>query len=200
MELGATKTVAGGTSDTVSIGQQIRALRRAKGISTADLATQIGRSAGYINNVERDRTDVSVTALSNISEALGVHISWFFQTTNLPDPEEAGLVVRAHNRRQLMLTRAGITEELLSPSLEGKSQMIISTFRPGAVTGSKPIRTDAEMAGMVVAGELLLSIDEEQFHLHVGDSFFVPKGASHKSENPGSADSVTLWVVTPPVY
>ena len=150
--------------------------------------------------MERDRTDVSVTALSDISDALGVHISWFFQATNLPEPEEAGFVVRANNRRQLQLTRAGIAEELLSPSLTGKSQMIISTFAPGAVTGSAAIKTDAEMAGLVLAGELLLSIDDQSFHLERGDSFLVPKGASHKSENPSSEDSVTLWVVTPPVY
>lgn len=185
---------------TLSIGLQIRDLRRAKGFSTVLLAKAIGRSAGYINNIENDRSDVSVTALNAISEALGVHISWFFQSINIPEPEEAGFVVRRGNRRQLRLTGAGISEELLSPTLTGESQMIVSTFAPGAVTGTAPISTDAEMAGVVLSGTLNLNIDNKEFHLNKGDSFLVPKGASHKSENKSGDDSITLWVVTPPVY
>lgn len=190
----------GDSIDRLPLGRQIRELRKAKGLSTAELADAIGRSAGYVNNVEHDRTDVSVTSLDQISKALGVHISWFFQAMSLPAPEEAGFVVRKDNRRQLTLAKGGISEELLSPTLTGKSQLIVSTFAPGAVTGSRAIRTDAEMAGLVLSGVLGLSIDEQIFHLEAGDSFFVPKGASHKSENRSSEDSVTLWVVTPPVY
>ena len=194
------KTNNDNAQTTLSIGRQVKDLRRAKGLSTAVLAKAIGRSAGYINNLEHDRTDVSVTVLNAISEALGVHISWFFQAINAPEPDEAGFVVRQGNRRQLRFTGVGISEELLSPSLNGKSQMIVSTFAAGAETGEAAITTDAEMAGLVLSGTLNLSIDDHEFRLNKGDSFFVPEGASHKSENKSAEDSVTLWVVTPPVY
>lgn len=190
----------GDSIDRLPLGRQIRELRKAKGLSTAELADAIGRSAGYVNNVEHDRTDVSVTSLDQISRALGVHISWFFQAMSLPAREEAGFVVRKDNRRQLTLATDGISEELLSPTLTGKSQLIVSTLVPGAVTGGPATKADAEMAGLVLSGVLDLGIDGRVFHLEAGDSFFVPEGASHESENGSSEDSVTLWVVTPPVY
>jgi mannose-6-phosphate isomerase-like protein (cupin superfamily) len=56
------------------------------------------------------------------------------------------------------------------------------------------------MAGMVLSGELDISIDDKQFHLEQGDSFIVPKGARRKCENKSAKDSITLWVNTPPVY
>lgn len=169
-------------------------------MSTADLALEIGRSVGYVNNLENDRNDVSVTALNNICNVFGVHISWFFQVINMPRPEEAGFVVREDNRRLLQFSKSGIREELLSPTLTGKSQIILSTFRPGAVTGEEPTNTDAEMAGVVISGSLELTVDDQHFELSEGDSFLIPPGASRKCRNSSENDSVTLWAVTPPLY
>lgn len=194
------ETDAGRDAGAIPIGWQVRELRKAKGISTAALATAIGKSAGYVNNVEHDRTEISVTGLKRISDALGVHISWFFQSANMPNAGEAGFVVRHDNRRQLQLAKAGIHEELLSPSLSGDIQMVLSTFAPGAVTGNVPTETDAEMAGMVLSGKLDLRIDDKQFHLQQGDSFLVPRGSTRICENKSAEDSVTVWVNTPPVY
>ncbi len=187
-------------TETMPIGRQIRELRKAKGLSTDALAKAIGKSAGYINNIEHERNEVTVTALKSIADALNVHISWFFQAINMPSADEMGFVVRHDNRRELQLAKAGIYEELLSPSLSGDIQMVLSTFAPGAVTGEKATKTDAEMAGFVLSGAIDLQIDDKQFHLEKGDSFLVPKGASRKCENKSSEDSITLWVNTPPVY
>ena len=128
----SSQTVEDRGAEPLPIGRQIRDLRKAKGFSTAALAKAIGKSAGYVNNVERERTEISVTGLKRISDALDVHISWFFQAMHMPTTAEAGFVVRHDNRRQLRLTKAGVSEELLSPSLNGESQMIVSTFAPGA--------------------------------------------------------------------
>ncbi len=187
-------------TEPLPVGIQIRELRKAKGFSTAKLAEAIGKSTGYVNNIENERTEVTVTALKGISDALGVHISWFFQVINMPSPEEMGFVVRHDNRRELQLAKAGIYEELLSPSLSGDIQMVLSTFAPGAITGETATKTDAEMAGFVLSGAIDLQIDDKQFHLEKGDSFLVPKGSSRKCENNSADESITLWINTPPVY
>ena len=188
------------TAGDTPLGEQIRELRKAKGLSTGNLAEAIGKSTGYVNNIENDRTEVTVTSLSQISQALGVHISWFFQALDLPAPEEAGLVVRHDNRRQLNLAGSGIFEELLSPTLTGDIQMVLSTFTPGAVTGNRPTTTDAEMAGVVLSGTLEISIGEQTFQLAPGDSFTVPKGTARRCANNSDEDCVSLWVNTPPIY
>jgi transcriptional regulator with XRE-family HTH domain len=182
------------------IGQQIRDLRKAKGISTANLATATGKSAGYINNIERGLSEVSLLVLNRISEALEVQLSWFFQGFNMEAPDEAGLVVRQKHRRQLKLSAAGVSEELLSPKVNSSVQMIRTTFSPAASSGDAAIPTTAEMSGVILSGELSLQIGEQVIQLEAGDSFLIPKGSLRRCINNGAEDSISIWVVTPPVY
>lgn len=188
------------TGLVIPIGEQIRALRKAKKMSTANLAVAIGKSAGFVNNIEKGRSEVSVTILKRVGDVLGVNISWFFQGFNSVTPDEAGLVVRQDNRRTLSLSQAGITEELLSPTVDAESQLLMTTIAPGASTGEAPITTDGEMTGVVLSGSLQLTIGERQFLLHAGDSFVVPKGVPHHSFNPGEEESRSIWSTTPPVF
>ena len=46
--------------ETLPIGDQIRALRKAKGLSTASPTTAIGKSTGFVNRIEHERTAVTV--------------------------------------------------------------------------------------------------------------------------------------------
>ncbi len=182
------------------LGQQIRDLRKAKGFSTARLAEAIGKSAGYINNIERGMSEATLLVLNRISEALGVQVSWFFQGFDMDAPEEAGLVVRQRNRRQLKLSAAGVSEELLSPNVTSDIQMIRTTFAPGASTGEEPVSTAAEMTGMLLSGELSLQVGDQTLELKAGDSFLIPKGERRRCLNNGSEDSISIWVISPPIY
>jgi len=182
------------------IGQQIRDLRKAKGISTANLAAATGKSAGYINNIERGLSEVSLLVLNRISETLEVQLSWFFQGFNMEAPHEAGFVVRQRNRRLLKLSAAGISEELLSPKVNSSVQMIRTTFSPTASSGDAAIATTAEMSGVILSGELNLQIDEQTLQLKAGDSFLIPKGSLRRCINNGTEDSISIWVITPPIY
>ena len=57
------------------LGGQIRDLRAARGMSLAALAEAIGKSIGYVSQIERGRSEISISTLKAISEALGVQIS-----------------------------------------------------------------------------------------------------------------------------
>lgn len=184
----------------IPVGQQIRELRKAKGMSTAAFANTIGRSAGYVNNIERGLSEVSLSVLRHISDALEVQLSWFFQGANTDRPEEAGLVVRQNTRRQLLLSAAGISEELLSPTVTSKVKMICTTIAPGASTGDTLIPAAAEMTGLVLSGELQLQIDDKVLELKAGDSFLIPDNAHRRCTNNGTEESVSIWVITPPIY
>ena len=182
------------------LGSQIRDLRVARRMNLAALARAIGKSIGYVSQIERGRSEISISTLKAISEALGVQISWFFQGYDPSVPAEHGHVVRREHRRRLDFPGTGIEEELLSPTLTGEAELILSTFAPGARSGDEQVSRMAEQSGYVIEGELELCLGAKRFRLRAGDSFRIGRGESFSAHNPGSGVSISLWVIAPPRY
>ena len=179
------------------LGADLRALRRSRSLTLAELALKIGRSVGFVSQVERGMSSPSIDDLRAIASALDVPVSWFFVSEGA-DPAERGTVVRAHARRMLGTRETGIVEELLSPDLGGSFEMFRSEFQPGAEM-REAVQRDTEEAGYVVSGELDLWIDEQHFHLNPGDTFrFDHK--PYRWRNDGAEPAIIIWVVSPPVY
>ena len=54
------------------LGEQVRNVRKSRGITLKELAERTGLSIGYISQIERDLTDPSLSTLRKLSEALDV--------------------------------------------------------------------------------------------------------------------------------
>lgn len=182
---------------TSSVGQDLRALRKARGLTLADLAAATDRSVGFLSQVERGRSEISITDLRKIARLFDVSLSWFFVHADVPD-HERGYIVRAHARRRVGSSDDGLLEELLSPDLGGSFEMVRSQFAPGAELPGDGFR-DTEEAGYLVSGELDLWIGGRQFHLKPGDSFRFDR-ETHRWRNPGAEPAVVIWVISPAVY
>lgn len=181
------------------LGVQVRELRAAKGQTLQTLAEKTGLSVGYLSQCERGRSKLTVANLLRIARALDVSINWFFQNSGDADAEESGIVVRAKNRRKVRISAAGLTEELLSPSLKGPLELIMSVLEPGADSGEAYSHKTDE-AGVVISGELELWVGERHFHLGLGDSFAFSGTIPHRWRNPGESTTKVVWVLTPPSY
>ncbi len=180
-----------------SIGAILRTLRKSRGLTLAELSLLIGRSLGWISQVERGLSDVSISDLRRIADAFDVPIGLFFHNEDAPDAER-GYVVRRAARHALGNSTDGLIEELLSPDLGGSFEMVRSIFEPGAEL-PEPARRQTEEAGYVVSGTLDIWLDEREFHLETGDSFRLA-GEAYRWRNPGEEAAVVIWVISPPVY
>ena len=58
-----------------TLGADLRALRKARGLTLTALAETLGRSVGWLSQVERDKSDPSITDLRHIAAALDVSVS-----------------------------------------------------------------------------------------------------------------------------
>lgn len=183
-----------------STGEQIRDLRKARGITITELADKVGRSIGYLSQVERNMSSVTIPTLQNIATALGVQVSWFFQGGNDAPEGERDFIVRRANRRSLTFGDTGVFEELLSPNLSGALELIITTFKPGSWTGEEDRMRQGEEAGFVIEGMLELWVEGQHFVLAEGDSFSFRRTGPHRCYNPGTSETRVLWVMTPPSY
>ncbi len=186
-----------------SLGAEIRALRKVKGLTLVEMAEQTGKSIGYLSQVERDITKPSVKVLQQIGEALGVDSGWFYPPGDDVDPREARFIVRARNRRRIAYSNLGytdylgMTDHLLSANLEGRMALGITTLKAGASTGDDAYSHGGEDAGYVLEGRVELTIDGEVFLLEPGDSYSFQSELPHRFYNPTRQKAVFLWAISP---
>ncbi|PKQ13507.1 MAG: XRE family transcriptional regulator [Alphaproteobacteria bacterium HGW-Alphaproteobacteria-1] len=180
-----------------SLGADLRALRKARGLTLAALAARLGRSVGWLSQVERDLSEPSISDLRQVAEVLGVPMSLLFGHASAPANEQ-GYVVRAGARRPMGSSEEGLIEELLSPDLTDDFEVIHSTFGPGSKM-QRPAQRPTQEVGYIVSGRLDLSIGTSRFTVGPGDSFRF-RGEPYAWANPYDTPCVAIWVIAPPVY
>ena len=185
------------TDQTETLGADLRALRKMRGLTLHDLAGQLDRSVGWLSQVERDLSSPSITDLRHMAAALDVSVSML--AGHVPaEPLEAGYVVRSGARRPIGSRISGLVEELLSPDLTDDFEMVHSTFEPHSEIGETVMRKTQEV-GYLISGRLDLSVGSHAFTIHPGDSFRI-RGEPFRWANPYDEAAVAVWVIAPPVY
>lgn len=180
-----------------SLGADLRALRRARGLTLVALAEALGRSVGWISQVERDLSKPTIDDLRAFAGAFGVPLSLFFGQSGAP-VDEQGYVVRQGARRRIGSGEGGLVEEMLSPDLTDDFEMVHSVFAPGSKL-KKPNSRPTQEVGYLVSGRLDMIIGGREFTLSAGDSFRI-RGEAYQWANPYGEPAVAIWVIAPPVY
>ena len=197
MAVGVASERPAAVADANGVGGELRALRKARGLTIAELALALGRSAGWLSQVERGVNEPAIRDLRRAAGFFGLPIGFFFRNDDAP-PGERGRVVRAASRRPLGTGEDGLVEELLSPDLHGGFEVVRSVFAPGSSLPEAATR-QTEETGYVVAGTLDLEIGGTWFRLEAGDSFRI-KEEPFRWRNAGDEEAVAIWIIAPPVY
>lgn len=179
------------------LASDLRALRKTRRLTLAETALKLGRSVGWISQVERGLSMPSIADLRAFADLFDVPLGLFFGH-DVADETERGTIVRAGRRRALGTSDTGLVEELLSPDLGGGFEILRSVFAPGAER-TAPSRRTAEEAGYLVSGTFEIEIDGNWHTLRPGDSFRF-KAKPFCWRNPGHEPAVVIWVISPPVY
>jgi len=180
-----------------TLGADLRALRKARGMTLERLAGELSVSVGWLSQVERDISSPDSAVLKRLADVFGVPLSLFFGATPAVAGEE-GRVVRAKNRRSIGEREGGLVEALLSPDLTDSFEVVHSTFMPGSSRKTATMRPTQEVA-YLVSGQLDIWLDDRFFAIFTGDSFRV-RNQSLRWSNPYIAPAVAVWVISPPVY
>ncbi|TDL90500.1 XRE family transcriptional regulator [Meridianimarinicoccus aquatilis] len=185
------------TQSLSSLGSDLRALRTTRKMTLGQLAERLGRSVGWLSQVERDISTPTMSDLEGFAAAFEVPISLFFGQADAPEAEQ-GRIVRKNRRRVIGERESGLTETLLSPDLTDSFEVIHSTFEPGAQRTEMLSRATQELA-WIASGKLDIWLDEDRFTVGAGDSFRV-RGQSYRWANPYAVPAIAIWIISPPVY
>lgn len=180
-----------------TIGADLRALRKGRALTLTEMAERLGRSVGWLSQVERDISELSITDLRQIADCLDVPVSMLFRHAAAP-AHEAGYVVRKNARRTIGSQIEGLAEELLSPDLTDDFEMVHSTFQPHSRI-KRPVCRPTQEVGYVLSGQLEIEIGGTIHLIHPGDSFRI-RGEAFRWANPFDTPAVAIWVIAPPVY
>jgi transcriptional regulator with XRE-family HTH domain len=177
-----------------SIGSTLRARRRARGLSLADVAEATQISASFLSLVENGRSDITIARLSRLVDFYGISI-----TDLLPGPAAAEPdVVRAAERRLIHSPAEGIDVFLLGPDTRRSMMPMLVVFQPGASLaeyGSHP----GEEFVHVLSGCLELTLmDSPPRLLRAGDSAYYPSDRSHLFANASEHETLEVVCVDSP--
>lgn len=179
-----------------TLGADLRALRKTRGLTLQDMANTLGRSVGWLSQVERDLSEPSIADLRQIAALLDVAVSSLFRSS--APINENGRIVRSESRRPIGSREAGLVEALLNPDLTDDFEMVHCTFEPHSQIGETVTRPTQEV-GYVMSGRLQITIEGDLYDLGPGDSFRI-RGTPFRWQNPHDTACTAIWVIAPPVY
>lgn len=189
-----------------TFGAEVRELRKARQMTLADLAQVSGVSVSHLSAIERGSVNPTLDKIARIALGLDVPEEWFFSRREGEGPLERTYVVRRENRRSLNLLYgkppevSGYSDALLSSSLGGAFHMGISEYLPHSEQVADEIYIrDGEQHGLVLEGELVLTLEDEVITVRAGDSFSFPGKILHAARNKSDKPARLIWVNSPVV-
>jgi transcriptional regulator with XRE-family HTH domain len=195
LEGAMTRTSHKGKLSLVDLGEKIRLLRRRLDMTLDQVATAAGISKPFLSQVERAHAAPSISSLTEIAKALGVTMQYFLE------PASEGLhVQRAHDARFFSFSGSAASYARLSPAFPQRELEVVLMRMPAGQRDAEVITHAAEEYVYVLAGELLISLDEESARLGAGDSVHYKSRTSRSWLNPSTTETVVLWVGTPGLF
>jgi transcriptional regulator with XRE-family HTH domain len=176
------------------VGERVRALREAMGLSLRDLAERSGVSAPMLSQVERQETSPTIAVAAKIAAGLELSLSQLLRL----DEGEHVTISRSGQRRRF--ERGGHRFEELTPPLPGqRADVSLHTLKPGAATGGSgdpPMHEPGSReTAVVLTGTLALVVDGSRHELRGGDSVTFDADLPHHFENEGEEPTRFLAVI-----
>lgn len=178
------------------VGARLKRVRSAQRLSQRQLARRAGVSNAMICLIEKGRSQPSLGLLKRILDAVPISVADFF---SLELPRAARPFYRAAELTQIG-SGAVSYRQVGSGAPEVKLQLLHECYQPGADTGRTLLRHDAEEGGIVVSGQLEVTVGEETQLLGPGDAYLFNSRIPHRFRNVGREPCVLITACTPPTF
>lgn len=192
-------------SDTdFDIGTRLRELRQIRRMSQRELAARAGVTNGLISMIEQNKISPSVANLKKILDGLTTSMVDFFMEA----AEEPRTFWRHDDLPEIRSTAhhgPGATGAKLSLLRIGRAErnnlmLLHETYDPGADTGPTLYSHEAEEAGIVIEGEIEVTVGDEVELLGPGDAYIFDSRRPHRFRNIGKKRCIMISACTPPTF
>lgn len=179
---------------SVDVGRRLRGVRTAFGLSQRELAKRAGVTNGMISLIEQDRVSPSVGSLQKILAAFPMTMAEFF-TRDMETQET--MVFRAAD---LPNVGTGTIQYCLVAAArrDRKMSILAETYQPDSDTGEDLLTHSGEEGGVVIEGELELTVAGKTWLLGPGDAYYFDSRLPHRFRNTGPVPARIISANSPP--
>ena len=176
------------------VGPRLRAIRTLYGFSQRELARRAGVTHATISLIESERVSPSVASLKKVLDGIPLALAEFFtfdvdaprrifyRAAELPDVGSGDVVFR-----------------LVGGERQRRAMTVLhEIYAPGADTGETMLVHEGEEGGVVVRGEIELTVAGETRRLGRGDAYYFESRLPHRFRNPGEEPCEIVSANAPP--
>ena len=177
----------------MDIGNKVKRLRQANGLTLEELANRSELTKGFLSQLERDLTSPSVATLENILEALGTNLQEFFS-----EKQEEQIVFKKDDFFENIQDEYKISYIIPNAQKNEMEPILIELEKNNQSMTIDP--HEGEEFGYVVQGRVKLVYGDKEYVLKKGETFYLKGLVAHYLSNPGETKAKVIWVSTPPLF
>ena len=175
--------------------EKIRELRLRKKMTLKELSEKTELSVGFLSQVERGISSLTLVSLRKIADALEV---------DLKDLVDVGIkknfINRKDNQFLLRMERSFTSYIRLNGEFDNrKLEPLILRIKPNTLEAEECIH-DGEEFYYVIKGKAVFVIENDEYIVNEGESIHYPSRLKHKTLNPEDKELVMLNVTIPLIF
>jgi transcriptional regulator with XRE-family HTH domain len=165
--------------DIQHIGQRIRGYRRELKKTLLEVATEAHLSVGFLSQVERNLTGVSLSSLVNVASALKVPLGALLDQPKQEHPDS-----RQGQRREYVIADDQQRYERLSTAFPGSLINAVKVWLPVGYR-SECVSHEGDEFVYILSGHVRYTVGKKEYPLTSGDSFHFDAHRQHRLANIG---------------
>lgn len=175
------------------IGERIRSKRKEANLTVDEVAEKIGLSQSMVSQLERGKAKPSLDTLWKLSIIFDVSLSYFFEGIK----KNSVFLSRREEQEILTMRHPNVQYRVLAPLTCTKLEFFEIIVSPDRGEKIVPLPHQGEEGGIVLHGEIEVTIGDETYLLKQGDSIYFDSTKPHAFRNPGTEPAIAIWTGTP---
>lgn len=181
----------------MDVGARLRMVRERMGLSQRELAKRAGVTNGTISLIEQNRVSPSISSLRKVLEGMPMTLSDFF--TFDTEPQQAHVFYTGDElpnlgNDQIQLLLVGTAHERRDIAI------LREVYQPGADTGPDMLVHEGQEGGVVLKGEVEITVGSDVRVLGPGDAYYFDSKQPHRFRNVGNDTCEIVSASSPPTF
>ncbi|WP_437880183.1 cupin domain-containing protein [Pseudomonas sp. LRF_L74] len=179
----------------MDVGVRLQSIRKLKGLSQRELAKRAGVTNSTISMIEKNSVSPSISSLKKVLGGIPMSLVEFF-SLEMEQENQPQVVYRAAELTDL--SSGAVAMKLIGKAHPSRAITFLDeTYPPGSDTGDEMLAHDGEEAGMLLEGQLELTVNGQVFVLEPGDGYYFESSKTHRFRNPFDKPARLISATTP---
>ncbi|WP_372885851.1 cupin domain-containing protein [Shimia sp.] len=190
-------------TDEFDVGARLKEIRQQFGLSQRQLAESAGVPHGQISMIETNRSSPSVASLRKILGGFGISMSEFFEPDAVTTSQVFFKPDELRDLTSLLYQGNAAAQQKITIRQVGDAKMhglqiLQERYEAGADTGDAMIEHESSEGGIVIAGEIEVTVGSVTSVLKAGDSYLFNSREPHRFRNVSDRAAEVISACSPP--